>query len=65
MDIKNVGQRTGNFKTDYDEQRAGRTSVSDEMLTKVHKIMLEDRRMSLRELAPFNYHLFKKFGDLI
>ncbi|XP_011858857.1 PREDICTED: uncharacterized protein LOC105556380 [Vollenhovia emeryi] len=55
MDIKNVQKWCREFKngrTDvHDEQRAGRPSNSDEMIAKVEKIMLEDRRVTIRELC--------------
>ncbi|KAG8229294.1 hypothetical protein J437_LFUL010048 [Ladona fulva] len=35
----------------HDEDRCGRPSISDEIIEKVEKLVLEDRRVTIRELA--------------
>nr|CAI5827663.1 unnamed protein product [Callosobruchus analis] len=46
------GREFSEGRTDVqDEQRSGRPSVSDEVVAKIERILLEDRGVSLRELA--------------
>lgn len=41
-----------NGRTDiHDEQRSGRPSISDEVVSKIETILLDDRRITVRELA--------------
>ncbi|KAJ8944495.1 hypothetical protein NQ318_011753 [Aromia moschata] len=35
----------------HDEKRSGRPSISDEVVAKIERILLEDRRITIRELA--------------
>lgn len=55
MDVKNVRKWVREFKdgrTDvHDEQRSGRPSVSAETIAKVEQAMLDDRRVTVRELC--------------
>jgi len=55
MDIKNVRkwcrEFTGGRTNVHDEPRAGRPSISDETVAKVEQLMLEDRRITVRELC--------------
>lgn len=49
----------------HDEHRSGRPSISDEVVSKIERILLEDRRITIRELAAQVPEVCEKTIDTI
>ena len=49
----------------HDERRSGRPSISDEVVAKIERILLEDRRITIRELAAQVPEVSEKSIDTI
>lgn len=69
MDIQNVRKWCREFKNGrtnvHGDQRAGWPSVSDETISKVERIMLEDRRVMIWEMGEFILDVSKTTIDKI